>query len=216
MTPSSPENTNPTSPNLEHQRAAIRKRRAALSSEERQHLSQQICQHVLNSDYFIKANDVALYLAAQGEVEAKALIDFALQNDKRIYLPALDPDDKTRMHFVRYKKDDALILNRFGMPEPVLAEDKIIAAKNLDLVLCPLVAFDEQANRVGMGGGFYDRHFAFKNEVKAETKEPASTTTLVGLAYDFQKIDAIEPAPWDVPMSAVVSEKKIYLPHKNC
>lgn len=216
MNPSSPENINPTSQNIEHQRAAIRKRRAALSSEERQHLSQKICQRVLSSDYFIKANEVALYLAAQGEVEAKILIDFALENNKRIYLPALDPHDKTRMHFVRYKKEDLLILNRFGMPEPVLAEDRIIDAKKLDLVLCPLVAFDEHANRVGMGGGFYDRHFSFKNEVEDEAKNAESPPTLVGLAYDFQKVDAIKPAPWDVPMSAVVSEKKIYLPHKNC
>lgn len=216
MNPSSPENINPTSQNIEHQRAAIRKRRAALSSEERQHLSQKICQRVLSSDYFIKANEVALYLAAQGEVEAKTLIDFALENNKRIYLPALDPHDKTRMHFVQYKKEDSLILNRFGMPEPVLAEDRIIDAKKLDLVLCPLVAFDEHANRVGMGGGFYDRHFSFKNEVEDEAKNAESPPTLVGLAYDFQKVDAIKPAPWDVPMSAVVSEKKIYLPHKNC
>lgn len=214
MTPSLPENTNQTSQNIEHQRAAIRERRAALSSEERHHLSQKICQRVLSSEYFIKANEVALYLAAQGEVEAKTLIDFALDNNKRIYLPTLDPHDKTRMHFIRYKHGDSLILNRFGMPEPVLAEDKIIEAKKLDLVLCPLVAFDEHANRVGMGGGFYDRHFAFKNQDEAKNAE--SPPTLVGLAYDFQKVDAIEPAPWDVPMSAVVSEKKIYLPHKNC
>jgi 5-formyltetrahydrofolate cyclo-ligase len=201
---------------LKQQRTAIRQRREALSPQERQRISQQVCQRVLSSDYFHQATEIALYLAAKGEVEAQSLIECALEQDKRIYLPALDPEDKNRMHFVRYQAQDKLILNRFGMPEPELAEDRVIPATKLDLVLCPLVAFDEQANRIGMGGGFYDRYFAFKNTQENKAKDVTTPPLLVGLAYDFQKVRAIEPAPWDVPMSAVVSEKQIYLPHKNC
>lgn len=199
------------SPDLDAKRKAIRKHRSMLSQQDRQQLSLQIFKQTVRTDLYQQAAHVALYLSSHGEVETERLIEDAQSSNKKVYLPVLDPNDKTRMYFVEYQTGDRLIESRFGMLEPELRSDKTIPPEQLDLVLCPLVAFDAQANRVGMGGGFYDRHFAFKNEAEFDKRPPV----LVGLAYEFQKVDAIDPAPWDVPMSAVVSENEIYLPPKN-
>jgi 5-formyltetrahydrofolate cyclo-ligase len=196
---------------LQQQRQTIRKRRLALSPEDRSDLGQQICQRALQTLYYNKAQNLALYLSALGEVETQSLIDQALSHGKHVYLPALDPINKERMYFVHFQPGTRLVENRFGMAEPELKEENVISPKHLDLVICPLVAFDEQANRVGMGGGFYDRHFAFKNEIAFASKPPF----MLGLGYDFQKIQKIDVAPWDIPMDAIISEAATYLPRKN-
>lgn len=196
---------------LDAQRIAIRQQRAELSEFKREELSLKICNQAKQTHFYLQATRIALYLANQGEVETRNLIEHALSSDKQVYLPVLDSSDKTRMYFVRYQAGDHLVENRFGLLEPELKEENVIEAKQLDLVLCPLVAFDEDAHRVGMGGGFYDRHFAFKNQMDVQAQPPI----LVGLAYDFQKVASIHPAPWDVAMSAVISETSIYLPPKN-
>lgn len=196
---------------LEQQRQTNRKRRLELSSQDRSHLSDQICQRVRQTRFYKEAKNIAVYLSALGEVETQSLIEHALSHDKHVYLPVLDPTNKEFMHFVRFQDGTRLVENRFGMPEPELIEENVISPKHLDLVICPLVAFDAQANRVGMGGGFYDRHFAFKNEAAFSSKPPV----MLGLGYDFQKIQKIDVAPWDISMSAIISETTTYLPRKN-
>lgn len=198
-------------PSLDQQRQTIRKRRLQLTENAREQLSEQIYQRTLKTQFYQQAENIALYLAALGEVETHKLLEHALSRSKRVYLPVLDPTRKDQMYFVRFRKGERLVKNRFGMPEPELKKDDIISAKQLDLVLCPLVAFDKQANRVGMGGGFYDRHFAFKNEPDFANKPPI----LIGLGYEFQQIETINVAPWDIPMSAIISESEIYFPRKN-
>lgn len=196
---------------LDQQRRAIRKRRQDLSLQDRTQLSDQICQRVLQSHFYNKAQNLALYLSALGEVETRSLIEHALSDGKLIYLPVLDPINKEQMHFVRFQSGGRLVENRFGMPEPEFIKENVISPEQLDLAICPLVAFDALANRVGMGGGFYDRHFAFKSDAAFASKPPA----LLGLGYDFQKIKKIDVAPWDIPMNAIISETAIYLPRKN-
>ena len=95
--------------------------------------------------------------------------------------------------------------DRFGIPEPVVGVKELVRARRLDLVLLPLVGFDHKGNRLGMGAGFYDRTLAFLRD-RVHWKKPHA----VGLAYDFQRVDGFDVDPWDIPLTAVVTDKDIY------
>ena len=95
--------------------------------------------------------------------------------------------------------------NRFNILEPQVDQAKWISADQLDFVVNPLVAFDEQCNRIGVGGGFYDRTFAFLNE-----PGQASSVQLIGAAFELQKLPSIQPKEWDVRLDAVVTESRVY------
>jgi 5-formyltetrahydrofolate cyclo-ligase len=140
-----------------------------------------------------------LYAALPWELDAAPLIARALRRGCRIYLPRIDPRRGSRaMTFVpmqgRWRR------NRLGIEEP--AGTATLGARWLDLVFLPLVAFDRSGVRLGAGGGFYDRAFAFRNLRRAW-----DAPRLVGLAYAFQQLDRIAPAAHDVLMDAVVTEE---------
>ena len=84
-------------------------------------------------------------------------------------------------------------------------DENLIEAAQCDLMFIPLVAFDSKCNRIGMGGGYYDKTLAFKKGGEFKNK-----TLLVGLAYEFQKIDSIEKNAWEIPMDAIITEDKTY------
>ena len=96
------------------------------------------------------------------------------------------------------------------IPEPLVERRELVRVRDLDLILMPLVGFDLQGNRLGMGGGFYDRSLAFLR-YRLYWKRPR----LLGLAYDFQQVDILTADPWDIPMQAVVTDQAVYLPIKE-
>ena len=86
---------------------------------------------------------------------------------------------------------------------PDINEAKEIPIQSLDIILIPLVVFDQSCNRIGMGSGFYDKALSALDNSKKKTY-------LIGLAYEFQKVNQIEPNKWDIPLDYVVTEKKVY------
>lgn len=149
------------------------------------------------SSAFRSAQKIALYLTADGEIDPAPICHAAWRLGKTVYLPVLHPLRHDRMIFVRYRRGDRLLPNRLGIPEP--ATRRATARPwQLDLVLMPLVAFDRQGNRLGMGGGFYDRTFA----KEAATHWPRRPR-LCGLAHRLQEVAALPVNPWDVPLARV-------------
>lgn len=124
---------------------------------------------------------------------------------KRVYLPVLVPHGENRLWFARYTPDTHLVPNRFGIPEPARAPHRRIAPLALDAVFTPLVAFDPTGHRLGMGGGFYDRSFAYLLRHRRWLRP-----RLIGLAYDFQCVDRLPAEPWDVPLHAIVTDRSLY------
>ncbi len=106
------------------------------------------------------------------------------------------------MQFVPFTPQTPMVKNRFGILEPRSRQK--ISPQQLDVVLLPLLAFDQQGNRLGMGGGYYDRTFAFLRQ-KAWRKRPL----LIGIAHDFQQVAELEHAPWDVPLAMVVNNNTV-------
>lgn len=149
------------------------------------------------SPLFRAARRIAVYWPNDGEIDVAPLLRRAWACGKTCYLPVLRGK---RLGFAAYRRGDDLNLNRFGIPEPALPARKLVGAPALDLVLVPLLAFDAQGNRLGMGAGFYDRTLAARAR-RAHWRRPR----LIGVAYEFQKVAKLLPAPWDVPLDSVVT-----------
>lgn len=185
------------------QRSQIRSKRASLSKHERKAAEQQLYKQVIASPEFLKSRHIALYLANDGEIDPALIMQKAWSMGKVCYLPVLNPLSNS-LSFVKYKADTYLRRNRFNIPEPDLIRRHIRHPWALDLVLTPLVGFDNKGHRLGMGGGFYDRTFAFK--LKHSYRKPL----LIGLAYDFQKQDLVQADAWDIRLEKAATEKAFY------
>ena len=133
------------------------------------------------------------------------MIALAWTMGKKIYLPVLAPAYSGKLWFVRYQPHSRMVKNKFGIPEPVAHQRQRISTGALDLVLTPLVGFDNQGNRLGMGGGYYDRTFAFLNNRK-HLKKPH----LLGLAYETQRLEKLACEAWDVQLHSVATEYRYF------
>ncbi len=192
-------------PSRSDQRRQLRARRCALSERERLKRSDALCRRLSRQALFRTSSRIAVYLPQDGEVETRALIELCWSTGKQVYLPVLVPFLDNRLWFARYRADSALVSNRYAIPEPEVVHRERIAAQALDLVLTPLVGFDLNGNRLGMGGGFYDRSFAFLLDRKHWRKP-----RLIGLAYEFQQLPSLPAQPWDVPLAAVATDTGFY------
>jgi 5-formyltetrahydrofolate cyclo-ligase len=188
-------------------RQQIRQQRRALSDSEREHAAFLLCERIAASRCFQKSKHIAFYLSNDGEMDLNLLIEHAWQQGKHCYLPVLAEPNTQRLWFIPYTPTSKLKANRFGIPEPIhSAKKRLFKTISLDLILMPLVAFDPQGHRLGMGGGFYDRTLAFLNH-----RQHWHKPNLLGIAYEFQKQEQLATNPWDIPLQAIATEKDLYL-----
>ncbi len=162
--------------------------------------SSQITKNLLALNIIHQGMNIAIFASFQNEPDTEELINYLWSDRKELYLPVTD---KGSLKFYKYSSDSVLLKNRFGIPEPNTNQTEEIPIQSLDIILIPLVAFDQSCNRIGMGSGFYDKALCALNDSKKKTH-------LIGLAYEFQKVDQIEPNKWDIPLDSVVTEKKVY------
>jgi len=181
-----------------------RRQRQSLSPQIQQQHSQSLCQNITKEKSYKNSQHIAVYLANDGEIDSALLIEHALFLRKTIYLPVLSPL-KNSLYFAPYTVGDHLKLNRFSIPEPVCRPSDWKTASQLDLLLLPLVAFDDQGNRMGMGGGFYDRTLAYLRH-RQHWRKPV----LMGLAHEIQKVELLDAQSWDIPLDVIVTEKQTY------
>jgi len=186
-------------------RREIRALRRAIDPAERADAAVRLARRVSELDVFAEARTMAAYVVNEGEMDPRPLVELAWESGKEVYLPIISPDRLLR--FGRYRSDTPLVPKTFGILEPLADDDDSIPPGDLDLVLTPLVAFDPNCNRVGMGGGYYDHTFAFLNE-RSESDRPR----LLGVAYELQRTSRIDRQPWDLPLYAVATEGRLYHP----
>ena len=186
-------------------RQEMRQRRRALSHAERSHASYALAEHVAASRLFQTSQRIAFYLPNDGEIDLQPLIEYAWQVNKQCFLPVIGPRNSRRLWFLPYKPETPLQQNRFGIPEPSHHRGKRqFKPHALDLILLPLVAFDKNGHRLGMGGGFYDRTLAFLAH-RGIWRKPH----LLGTAYSFQQLEKLPNQPWDIPLDAVVTDQEL-------
>lgn len=187
-------------------RKKMRTARRALSPLQQKSAAHNLLKQLKKTPQFRTAKHLALYLGNDGEIDPNEVAQWCWKQGKTIYLPVLHPLAHNRLWFVRYTPRTPLTKNCYGIAEPKSPYRFIRPAKALDAVLLPLVAFDTQGGRLGMGGGYYDRTFSFIRQFSL------SKPRLIGLAHDFQKVEKLPVASWDVPLTLVVTDAGIYAP----
>jgi len=183
----------------------MRQRRQNLNNRMSNYLATQFTQHLLQTSLFKTSKRIACYLPHDGELNLNYVIQRIWEMNKTCYVPVLNRLNRKQLLFAQYNNDSQLKKNKFGILEPTISPRNASNAHNLDLILIPLVAFDRSGNRLGMGGGFYDRTLAFldKREIWLKPK-------LYGVAYEFQQVDSIKTDSWDIPLHGVLTEIKKY------
>ena len=182
-------------------RRALRERRRALPAPERIAAADALAARLLALPFAPQSGHAAGYWAMDGEIALHAW-QLRLPRTVRYCLPVLHADGTLR--FAPWKPGEPLLANRHGIPEPDVPTGSLLRADQLDFVVVPVVAFDARGHRLGMGGGWYDRSFAFR-------RAQAATPRLVGAAFAVQQAGAIPTAPWDVPLDAVCTESETFL-----
>ena len=176
-------------------RQQIRKTRANLTALQQQQAEDSITQQALAFIEERNAQHIALYVSFDGEISTDKLIKTLWAQDKHVYLPVLHPFNPNHLLFLRYLPDTPMLKNKFGIWEPKLNVQNVLPLKELDILFTPLVAFDKQGNRLGMGGGFYDR------TLQHWQKSPFIP---VGLAHQCQQVEQLPTEAWDVPLHRIL------------
>jgi len=185
-------------------RKQLRRLRSSLNVQQQQLASKNLLTQLITLAEFTDAEKIAMYLAHDGEIDLAEIIRWSWRNSKHCYVPIVVHQEEKTLVFAEIDEHTEFVRNRFNIPEPVVNEEKTIAANELDLVLLPLVGYDLQGNRIGMGGGFYDITFKFIKSM------PNGRPKLMGMAHERQKIDAISAESWDIPLYMVVTDECIY------
>ena len=181
-------------------RREMRETRRALDDKTQQYAATMFAYYFCRSRIYMNSDKIACYLATDGEIAMDAVIERAWRDHKKVYLPVLHPY-LNKLQFARYTPDTILVNNRFGIGEPAIAARKRENPLTMEVVLTPLVAYDDQGNRIGMGGGFYDRSFA-----ALKRRNHWQRPLLIGCAHSCQKVTRIQNQSWDLPVASVFTE----------
>lgn len=183
-------------------RQNLRRIRTNLSPSFQREASQKVCQKIKRLKVFRYAKKIALYHAINGEINLDSIWQSAPYQGKFCFFPVLK--EERSLCFLPATPATAKRDNRFGIPEPDVCLSNAGIIEDLDIIFMPLVAFDKAGNRLGMGAGYYDKTLAGHK-----------TPLLIGVAYQFQKLDWIRTHELDVPLDAVITEQSIYDPYQR-
>jgi 5-formyltetrahydrofolate cyclo-ligase len=184
-------------------RSQLRQKRAAIGSSERLAAAENLRRVAIRAGLLRRYQHIGSYLSFEGEMDTFPLLNQALLLSKHCYLPVVPPRFERKLWFSRLTDRPNWYHNRFGIHEHWSQFQ--LRACQLDLLFLPLVGFDLEGYRLGMGGGFYDASLAYLRRRKV-WKKPY----LVGIAFECQQVDKIPRDPWDMPLDAVLTEKKLY------
>lgn len=188
-------------------RQQLAARRRALAPAQRIAAAQGLRRSLEQLPEYLTDARVAGYWACDGELPLNLVIPPLAARGQQFLLPVLCPGRHLR--FAPWQSGEDVQPNRYGIPEPVQPRE-LLEPFQLDLVLVPLLGFDRRGNRLGTGGGYYDRSFAFLNEQVRPT-EPL----LVGIAYAFQELPDVDEEDWDVPLDYIATDLELIDCHAN-
>jgi len=183
-------------------RRRIRGARSALPAATARAAADRAVHRLWSLPWLARARSLAVYLPAAGELDCTPLAVQAWRRGRQVLLPVIDG---SALRFAPFHPRSELRANRYGIPEPVTPRRNLRTARQLDVIVAPLVAFDVHGRRLGMGGGFYDRTLAF-----LARRSGARRPHFIALAFEMQKIAELPADAWDVRLDAVVTESDTY------
>ncbi|MGB0936734.1 MAG: 5-formyltetrahydrofolate cyclo-ligase [Colwellia sp.] len=184
-------------------RAIVREKRNALNSNQAIEFSALLEKRLTSLETVTQAKHIAIYLANDGELDPIPFINWCLKQNKKVYLPVIHPFSKGNLLFLHFDNTTPMTKNRYGISEPKLDVTKVCPVEQLDIIFTPLVAFDKNGERLGMGGGFYDRTLATCQDNKG--------ISIIGLAHDCQEVENLPVECWDIPLPAIVTPTRSLL-----
>jgi len=185
-------------------RRQFTRQRRQLTAGERRHYARMASLHLVKLQRRLSPNArIGLYYDGFGELPTQPILDWCQHLGYFPYLPvvgSLGNDDK-RLRFVPIYHAKLLNvptrIHGLGMKQK--HHRRLLWARELDVIICPLVAVDKNGNRMGMGGGFYDT--TLSKSYKSGAKKPLK----IGWCYDFQVVEQLERQSWDVPLDAIIT-----------
>lgn len=176
--------------------------RDQLPVEEKQHLDGILARKVLSGREYLHAEKLLTYVGFGSEVSTKEILLNALTHGKEVFVPKILPG--RRMDFYPIHGMEDLVTGKQRIPEPVIGKSIAFAFQPRVpiLILVPLVAFDGERNRIGYGGGYYDRYLA---EIP-----PNIDVYTVGLAFELQKSARIPAEATDIKPQKIITELQTY------
>ncbi len=190
--------------NLDKQtlRQQLRERRRQLGAAEQREASLRLDVQLRQQPAFANARHIAFYLANDGEISPRPSLRRLARQYRQCYLPCLNGQ---ALLFRRYRPGQTLQRNRYGIPEPSNRRGNQRPVEALDIILLPLVGFDRSGNRLGMGGGFYDRSLA---QLKQRPRQ--HRPLLIGLAHECQRVNQLPVQSWDIPLDGIATDRGVY------
>lgn len=179
----------------------IKALRRALTVEQVQAYSQTILDKVLAHPYLQVPRTIASYMSFAGEIDTVAINEHLKARSHQICLPLVHPELKGIMDFYSYENTNQLIKNKFNILEPQKDEQHYVSPDMLEVILVPLVGFNDKGDRLGMGGGYYDRML----------KKVSANCLILGLAYDFQRVPELKGQHWDMPLDEIITPTAHYI-----
>ena len=184
-------------------RDLIRTRRQSINEADQKEAASALLMQLTSHTKIQQAKSIAIYLARDGELDGSPFIRWCWQQNKAVYLPVIHPFSKGHLLFLKYQQDTTMLKSNYGINEPKLDVRLIRPVKEIDVMLTPLVAFDSTGNRLGMGGGFYDRtlsHWYEQNQIGNSTKPYP-----IGIAHDCQQVEQLPIQHWDIPLPEIIT-----------
>lgn len=181
-------------------RQTMRRQRARLSIAQQHQAAQSLTRHLKSHLPFRRAQHIGTYLAQNGELDTLPALAQHQHRQQVLYLPAITLKPEPAIHMRKWLPGERMLTNIFAIDEPPPHPGhRSRPAWALDILLIPLVAFDDAGNRLGMGGGFYDR---LLSEFTGRPTRPL----LIGIGYQFQRVEKVPAEPWDMPLDRVITD----------
>lgn len=180
-------------------RQEILAKRRQLTAKESAQAGLSILKTIMQMNVFKRTVNVASYISLSGELCTQDMNEYFMTRH-HLCLPYMVTGQKGKMDFYSFKKGDELVENRFHILEPKNQPENLVLEDKIDVIVVPLVAFDNKGNRMGMGGGYYDRML----------KKVRKDCLVIGVAYEFQQVDELLVEEWDMPMDIVITDKNCY------
>ncbi|SHK14009.1 5-formyltetrahydrofolate cyclo-ligase [Paramaledivibacter caminithermalis] len=173
--------------------------RKEMKDEDVEKHSKEIISKLTDLEVFKESSNIMIYLSFRNEVDTYKLMDYCLNVGKKVIVPFCIEEERKIIPSEIKNPENELILNHFGYKEPDSSHLREVKIEDIDLVIVPGVVFDKQGNRIGFGGGYYDRFL----------KKLKDTTMTIAICYDYQIVERVPVNEFDMPVKSIITEKRI-------